>query len=481
MRRAAWRLGRAVRAMSGAPAPPAEGACCGSGCYPCVWDTYYEAVETAGGADADAPVLRTVGDASDPFEKPQNCVRIVPVDDDDESDGEAPPPPPPHAPYSLSRGVVHQTADFGGVRSVVIETAGAASHPPAHHTVFVPNGAARVAALMSRLGWSERRVKVQPNVFSAGVNAPTYPYWIPQGVPLAVSEVLRFYTDVSSRASVRQQVLWVLAEFAKDAGERARLEQLASREGVGQYRAVFRAPQVHYDLARLLEEFPSSAPPLGRLLAALPQLKGRLFSNAGPPPGTGADRFELLVSKTPDGLGHASSHLRSLTAGDSVSLGGPAPPAPPPPVLFDRDVAAAPLLIVSNGSGAAAHLGYLRRAGGRGTTWWYHGCRHPADVPHPDELLRLVAALHIAVSTRPQPGAYPDTLPQGADRYVWGLLWRDREQVAAFVNTGAAVCLCGTPNMVRDTQTVLETVLGEAMWAAMRAEGRILTEKWGVA
>lgn len=24
------------------PAPPAEGACCGSGCDPCVWDLYFE-------------------------------------------------------------------------------------------------------------------------------------------------------------------------------------------------------------------------------------------------------------------------------------------------------------------------------------------------------------------------------------------------------------------------------------------------------
>ncbi|GEM_PF-4013897 len=52
--------GEALQNEAAKPAPPGDQECCESGCSPCVWDTYYEALEEwqkeqAASGDNDTP------------------------------------------------------------------------------------------------------------------------------------------------------------------------------------------------------------------------------------------------------------------------------------------------------------------------------------------------------------------------------------------------------------------------------------------
>ncbi|KAJ9447458.1 NADPH--cytochrome P450 reductase [Diplonema papillatum] len=497
---------------------PAEGDCCGGGCMPCVWDTYFDKLEAAeaaeGGAGGDPVAVRTVGDSeADPYLPPQNCVKVISCDDDT-------PHVPLTAPYAnLSRWTVREITRYGSLTSLVLGRS-AADTPSVQQLgnapeklpvvpVFVPNQPAVVDEILKLLGYDgSRQVKVGPNVFSAGINAPTYPHWIPQNTPMTVRELFTQYTDVASRQSVRPAVLHIAAEFAADPLEKAALARLASVEGVAEYRKRFRDASRPANLVTLLTAFQSSKPPLARLLSALPQHKAKLYSNGAlDTPNT----LSLLVSRP---VGHtvrslAAGFLCSLETGDSIQVGGPMPTIPHNLLRAPAVTGTQTHLLIAAGAGISPIVALIRNlrhrpaVGGLGLPCQpsppssphrlvlYFGCRTRRDVPFPDELKSLTDELHVVASDTPSSsgGEKPANGDEGylailrsagVDKYVWGALWRDRAAVRELVSRRAAyVSVCGPPLMERDTEQVIELILGTDAMQELKASDRWRVEKWG--
>eukprot|EP00754_Rhynchopus_humris_P043319 Rhum_TRINITY_DN3144_c0_g1::Rhum_TRINITY_DN3144_c0_g1_i1::g.9609::m.9609/K00597/MTRR; methionine synthase reductase len=499
------------RSMSAAPPPPSppdESACCGSACQPCVWDAYYDELEAYNKAHGtvDVKVRTTSADAAavDPFEPPQNCVRIATVDPDETTLATG-------TPYAGTPSALAKVAEYGvqrlaGGYVVTAKAAddddGASAGSAKNLCVFVRNSDAVVDGVMRRLAYEDRFVQVLPNVFSAGVDAPTYPHWIPQDKAFRVRDLFAYYTDLTSRASARQATLHVLAEFAADAAEKAELRRLATAQGVAEYRALFRGPR-RCGLIELLARYPSAQPPLGRLLTALPQLKARCFTNALH--GAGA-AVQFVVSEAEAG-GHVADSVASGAAGDCLFLGGPLPTALRSAVecteeqrlwgevrqslAEGEDVS---LLLVSAGSGISPKLRCIRAADElrrsaeaaeaaaaaavtRGTlsVWLYHGCREAASVPFREEIADKTDRFACALSRRRSASA-----PEG--QYVQDLLRKHRSEVQGFLgspHSRSYVRVCGPPAMMSSTEEALSDIVGADAYGAMQKGGGVFVERWG--
>ena len=482
------------------PTPPDESACCGSACQPCVWDAYYDELEAYNKTHGTVDVkVRTVSAdaAADPFEPPQNCVRIATVDPDATNLATG-------APYAGTLSALAKVVEYGVQRLaggyVVTAKAsgdGAATGSAKNLCVFVRNSDAVVEGVMRRLAYEDRLVQVLPNVFSAGVDAPTYPHWIPQDKAFRVRDLFAYYTDLTSRASARQATLHVLAEFTADAAEKAELRRLATAQGVAEYRALFRGPR-RCGLLELLARYPSAQPPLGRLLTALPQLKARCFTNALH--GEGA-AVQFVVSEAEAG-GHVADSVASGAAGDCLFLGGPLPTALRRAVecteeqrlwgavrqsLEDgEDVS---LLLVSAGSGISPKMRCIRAADelrrsaeaaaaavARGTlsVWLYHGCRDAASVPFREEIVDKTDRFACALSRRRSASA--------PGQYVQELLREHSSEVQGFLgspHSRSYVRVCGPPAMMSGTEEALSDIVGADAFGEMQKAGGVFVERWG--
>eukprot|EP01064_Diplonema_japonicum_P029151 TRINITY_DN4640_c0_g1_i2.p1 TRINITY_DN4640_c0_g1~~TRINITY_DN4640_c0_g1_i2.p1 ORF type:complete len:421 (+),score=80.81 TRINITY_DN4640_c0_g1_i2:53-1315(+) len=414
--------------------PPKEADCCGSGCLKCVWDTYYEQVEEEGFKEEvqERGIAKTAG----PFEMPQNCVKVVGV----EEEGEC-----ALGVLGLASVSVCEITQFGCLKSIMLE-----STLQDHISIFTPNPPEVVSRLMTRLNYTDRTIKVLPSTFSDGADAPTYPYWIPQNTPLSLVTILMYFSDLSSRASVRQPVLHILAAFASP-DEATALKHLASSAGLSEYRQKYCSSGKHVSLLDVLEEYPSACPPVGRLLSALPQLKARFFSNAAV-----GSVGEVLVNTSRQGL--SSGALKKLMKGDTVFLGGPTPNIPLTP--FRSPTSADRCLLISAGVGVSPIMRVLRGMP-PSSAWVYHGCRTAEDIPH-QHTLQQAARFSPCLSS------------QG---YIWKKLLQDKEDIVSFAP--AAVYICGPALMMKNTVSALEEVLTEGRVKELKENGGWRVEKWG--
>ena len=134
------------------------------------------------------------------------------------------------------------------------------------------------------------------------------------------------------------------------------------------------------------------------------------------------------------------------------------------------DNAGRPLILIGNGTGMAglrAHL-QARAARGEGRNWLVFGERNKAhDYFCRDEIAAWQAAgmlesLSVAFSR------------DGGDvRYVQHALARQEEQLRAWIDTGAAIYVCGSlQGMAGGVHDVLTSVLGDAALAQLGDEGR---------
>ena len=419
------------------PEPPTDEMCCGSGCDPCVWDRYYDEVEAT--LDTAAPVsqVRTVGGAVNPFDPPQNCVRVA----QHEGAGTV-----VESVYGLTPLTVHTSPveECGELAPIRTECKGADLCTAATLPLFCCNSDTHVTYLMRRLAYEERCVHVLPSVFSAGVDAPTYPHWIPQDKPFLVSDIFRYFTDITSKLSVRQNVLRVLGDHAADAEQKGALHRLASAAHVAEYRALFR--DGHCNFVTLLERYPSCLPPLAKLLSVLPQLKARYFSNLA----MRAGRADFLIRDHRSG-GHT---LASMRAGARCYVGGPLPGTAvhEGDALYELVKSRNPrrLLLVSAGSGVAPMLRIGQQLEGEGRELWlYHGCRVPADSGFTSSVQGIDRCVV----------AYSQESPK---QYVRAKLEGDPE-VAGFLTADTMVAVCGPEAMVVDTQDMLSSI-GVEQW-----------------
>ncbi len=183
--------------------------------------------------------------------------------------------------------------------------------------------------------------------------------------------------------------------------------------------------------------------------------------------------LQLIVrqERHPDGsLGAASGLLTStLAVGDTVAMR-----LKPHPGFRLAGNAGRPLILIGNGTGLAGLRAHLRARGaaGKGPNWLVFGerraahdflCRTELEAWRADGTL---ARLDMVFSRDAE-------ATQGERLYVQHRLLQQADEVAAWVERGAAVYVCGSlQGMAAGVDGALRQVLGADRLAALTAEGR---------
>ncbi|XXQ54710.1 sulfite reductase subunit alpha [Xenophilus aerolatus] len=183
--------------------------------------------------------------------------------------------------------------------------------------------------------------------------------------------------------------------------------------------------------------------------------------------------LQLIVrqERHPDGsLGEASGLLTStLALGDTVAMR-----LKPHPGFRLAGNEERPLILIGNGTGLAGLRAHLRAraVAGQGPNWLVFGerraandflCRAELEAWHTDGTL---ARLDMVFSRDAE-------ATQGERLYVQHRLLQRAEEVAAWVERGAAIYVCGSlQGMAAGVDGALRQVLGPERLAALTAEGR---------
>ncbi len=202
------------------------------------------------------------------------------------------------------------------------------------------------------------------------------------------------------------------------------------------------------------------------LVDALPALVPRSYSIASLPDDGHA---RLLVRQTEGGDGDAG-----LASGRLCDA------ATPPGVVdarlrtcphFHAPSAHVPLLMIANGVGIAPFLGVLqqRAQGPHGEAWLIYGERERRHDGHQLATLQgwraggALARLDVCFS-------------RDGDGYVQDCLARYRDELAAWLDRGGHVMVCGSPAMGAGVHAVLKETLGADNVEALHADGRYRRE-----
>ncbi|MEU2790449.1 cytochrome P450 [Streptomyces sp. NPDC007100] len=244
---------------------------------------------------------------------------------------------------------------------------------------------------------------------------------LPVDRPLTVRQLLTHHVELAARPTPEQ--LTALAAHNPCPPERAALQALAADDT----RSVI----------DLVEEHPAlrGALPWPVILDLLPALRVRHYSLSSSP-AADPHHADLMVSLLPGGTG--SGHLHTLAPGDTVLAR-----VQPCREAFRLDPAdPAPVILVAAGTGLAPFRGAvadrLAATGQLPPALLYFGCDAPdADYLHADELRAAETAG--AISLRP---AF-STRPENNCRYVQHRITAEADEVAALLDAGARVYVCG--------------------------------------
>ena len=171
-----------------------------------------------------------------------------------------------------------EDASQGSVRHLELATDAGPTKPSLSYegaddlAVLCDNGHELATATARRLHLAPRATfRLRPLTGDVG-DMPGPPPPVP--TPCAVEDALRYHADL--RAPVPKQLLLLLSEHAADPIEAKRLHHLASAAGKEEYH-----DYIHTQgrgLTELLDEFPSTNPPLGALLELVPKLAPRYYT-----------------------------------------------------------------------------------------------------------------------------------------------------------------------------------------------------------
>ena len=264
---------------------------------------------------------------------------------------------------------------------------------------------------------------------------------LPTGYPIAVSELLSSYVELSQPAT-RAQVR-VLSEATQCPPAKRALDALASETHYAQEVLGKRV-----SVLDLLERFGACELTFEAFLSMLPTLKARQYSIASSPlpqPQRAALCVAVVDGPAFSGQGRfqgvASSFLAEAAPGTRLAIAvRPSqrhfhPPADPQ----------APMVLICAGTGIAPFRGFLQERAAQadagravGRALLFFGCDHPdVDFLYRDELATWQAAG--VVDVRP---AYTYSVEDDV-KFVQDRLWKDRAEVAALVREGAVVYVCG--------------------------------------
>jgi sulfite reductase alpha subunit-like flavoprotein len=284
------------------PIAPDASDCCGSGCCPCVWDTYYERLaafdaHVASGAavlehsaeDAAAVLDAAAGGASEntgPRTYSVTWRYAAQATSDDkpiERLAHAAGFMGPVLPLLADRSPVASSASLrlaslsAGANSLEGITAGSSIG------VLAPNAEEDARWLCERLGLA--RCDDSPDefapveLFSSPFAAPkSFPPWLPQSSPLRATALFTHFVDMNSAAWATPSFFGMLADAAKDAAEATELRRVAALPWP-EFKHHVVGP--HPTLRSTLAAYPTCKPSLARLLEHSTPLRSRIFSVAG--------------------------------------------------------------------------------------------------------------------------------------------------------------------------------------------------------
>ncbi len=253
-----------------------------------------------------------------------------------------------------------------------------------------------------------------------------------------------------------------------------------------------RLRETYHNLLEIFDAFPGSTPPVDALIEILPRLKPRLYSIASSPrvhPTRIHVMAGVLTLPTPDGRlrrGLCSHYLAGLAPGAHVRV-AIKQAAHALPADFDG-----PLLMIGAGTGLAPLFGILQdrdardvRAAAARPVALYAGVRSPGEFLHRAEVADWRARGHLSQVVV----AFSRSGPSKA--YVQDALDADGPAVWNLLSRADAHCLiCGDAKMAQDVGERLLQILqrdgglgysGALAWLqAMRREGRLIDDVWGV-
>jgi len=370
------------------------------------------------------------------------------------------------------------------------------------------NDPADLDSLLAALGRAHQSPTFSPDapitLTYAATGAPADPLLPP---PFTARRVLSTLVDLS--APLKPGLLRALASYTADPTERAALEFLSAKKGPGRDAFVAFVADQALHLAELLECFPSCAPTLGCLAAALPPLTARFYSLTSCP-ATSPDKVSVafsVVEWDAAGVGRkglCTSQLEALVAPALAGAGAGSNVAGMPPLSLTLKPATdftvptdltRPVIMIGPGTGVAPFMGFIdaRRAqyaavGGKpadaAPMRLYFGCRHEAqDWLYREEMEAAVAdgtldALRTAFS-RDGPSKV----------YVQHRLAEDAAELATLITEGGCVFVCGDGmHMAKDVHAALvdllaptcggSKVLAEDFLRTMRENERYVQDIW---
>ncbi len=354
------------------------------------------------------------------------------------------------------------------------------SYRAGDHLSIVPqNGAALVERAVRRFGFA-------PGAHVELTAAEGRRASLPTGEAISIYRLLSDYVELQLPATRKQ--IQTMALHTRCPFTRPRVEALLEEE---KFRAEILAKRK--SVLDLLEEFPACELPFAAFLEMMPLMVPRYYSISSSPVADGA-RCSVTVAvvegpaRSGAGVYHGvcSNHLARQSAGSTVQafvketkVGFRLPVDP-----------AAPIVMIGPGTGLAPFRGFLReraalKAQNRrlGPAMLFFGCRHPEqDFIYADELKEQADAgvvdLRVAFSRH-----------DGRKTYVQDLLTENADKVAALIEQGAIIYVCGDGGrMEPDVRKALIAIhrakagvneaAGEAWMAGLSADNRYVLDVW---
>ncbi|KAM5157941.1 methionine synthase reductase [Mantella aurantiaca] len=377
--------------------------------------------------------------------------------------------------------------------------------------VVCPNPPEEVDDLCHRLGLTEKRkcqvcLAVKTGTKKRGASVPGY---IPE--KCSVEFMLTWCLEI--RATPKKAVIRALVEHTSDVGERRRLQELCSKQGVSDYNRFVR--DLSLSLPDLLHAFPSCRPPVSLLIEHLPKLQARPYSAASSSlfyPGKLRFVFNV-VELAPCGerpaprRGVCTGWLAKLVSGSEGKSEGDA--AAPQICVFSRPSSSfrlpadtsVPIVMVGPGTGIAPFMGFLQHREKLreqseerrqfGDSWLFFGCRsHEKDYLFREELSSFVengTLTHLKVSfSREAPGNTEDNHPKYVQDYM---KIYSKDIVRLLTELNGIIYVCGdAKHMAKDVNDALTDMVSAELCvdkldamktlASLRDQKRYVQDVW---
>uniref|UniRef100_A0AC35G5N7 FAD-binding FR-type domain-containing protein n=1 Tax=Panagrolaimus sp. PS1159 TaxID=55785 RepID=A0AC35G5N7_9BILA len=230
-----------------------------------------------------------------------------------------------------------------------------------------PNSQKEVDFMLHRLGLysvADNQLKLSVDQNSQKRD-PKVPAFIPN--PCSLRYLLTYCLDI--RRAPGRPLLRVFAEYAKDEKEKRRLLELCSAQGVTEFTTFVR--QAAISIVDFMIAFPSSNPPIDRLIELLPRLIPRPYSVSSHQSRQGRRiRFvySLLNFSAVNGIqfphyGICSEWMRSLQIGDKIQvmLKEPSKFRLPPISSPNLSILDIPLILIGPGTGVAPFASFFQK------------------------------------------------------------------------------------------------------------------------